>query len=194
MASPISFQCPKIYEFRNIEHFKNKLNKNGINPSEWKGGIKIEVLYDEWKKGECVFEKDLTGIIKKAKVVCVHCLHTNQEGKKLRLNEEKQIMPDGSERFRGYKFVSETMKPTETPEIAAKRALQEELQIDDPELYFEHTPNLDEDKIKESTTYSGLKCHYLIYHFKTEIPTKLFKERYEEIEDNVTTIFGWEKV
>lgn len=193
MASPIAFN-PKNYNFRDFEHFQRKLNKNGINPSSWKGGIKVEILYDEWTKGECVFERDQSGIIRKAQVVCVHCFHTNHVGERLRLNEEKQIMPDGTERLRGYKFVSETMKPSENLEAAAKRALQEELQIDDPELQFERIPDYDEDKIKESTTYSGLKCHYLIWHFKTEIPTKLFKERYEEIEDNVTTIFGWEKV
>ncbi len=75
-----------------------------------------------------------------------------QDGEKLQLQEEKQIMPDGSTRCRGYKFVSETMKPFENLEVAAKRALQEELQLDDSELQFERTADFDEDKIKESTT------------------------------------------
>lgn len=186
--------APKTFNFRDVEHFQRKLNKYGINPSNWKGGIKVEVLYDEWKKGECTFEKDPEGLIRRTRVVCVRCFHVNQEGEKFQLNEEKQIMPDASTRYRGYEFVSETMKPLETLEAAAKRALQEELQLDDPELRFERTPDFDEDKIKKSTTYTDLRCHYLTYHFKTDIPNKLFKERYEEIEDNVTTIFSWQKV
>lgn len=194
MTSPTIIKSPKTYNFKDIDHFQSKLKKFGIDPSKWKGGIKVEVLYDEWKKGERIFEKGQNGIISKAQVVSVHCFHTNLEGEKLRLIEEKQIMPDSSTRLRGYKFVSETMKPTEYLETAAKRALQEELQLDDPELQFERMPEFDEDKIKESSTYNGLMCHYLVYHFKTEIPTRLFKERYEEIEENVTTIFSWEKV
>lgn len=185
---------PKTYNFRDFEHFRKKLDKYEINPSNWKGGIKVEILYEEWKKGECTFEKDLEGLIRRARVVCVRCFHVNQQGEKFQLNEEMQIMPDGSTRCRGYKFVSETMKPLENIEVAAKRALKEELQIVDSKLQFERTPDFDEDKIKESTTYKGLRCHYRIYHFKTDIPEKLFKERYEEIEDDITTIFSWEKV
>lgn len=190
MASPTSF---KICHFRDIEHFQIKLSKFNINPSNWQGGTKVETLYNEWLRGECVFEKDRDSIIRKVQVVCVHCFYTNQVGEKLRLCEEKQIMPDGFERFRGFKFVSETMKPSEDLETAARRAIEEELQITDPELKFERMPDFDEDKIKESSTYSGLKCRYLTYHFKTEIPTRLFKERYEEVEENFTTIFSWEK-
>lgn len=180
--------------FSDIDHFQEVLlNKYKKNPSNWKG-VKPLTLYNEWKNGECIFEEKDNDIIRKVHVVSIHCFHTNQSGEKFKLIEEKQIMPDGSIRERKFQFVSETMKRNEDLEIAARRALREELQIDDPEIKFERMTTLDEDKTKESTTYVGLKTHYLVYHFKTAIPTRLFKEQYEEVEENITTIFSWKKV
>ena len=191
MSSHVSL---KTYNFDNIEHLQRKRNKYGIDPSNWRNGVKVESLYKDWKKGECTFDKDQIGILRKARVVSVHCFHINQKGEKLRLVEEKQIWQNGTICNRGYKFVSETVTSLETIEDAAKRARKEELQLDDPELQFERMPDQDENKINNSTTYTGLRTHYLVYHFKTEIPLRLFKESYKEVEDNVTTIFTWEKV
>ncbi len=183
MASALSFSSlPELEDC--LLHFHIDSNLwNGVKPSN---------LLADIQKGESVLEIEEDQLYRRVNVVSVYCYFTNDNNEKMRLVEEKQIMPDGKMRLRGYTFVSETMKKGESPQQAARRGLAEELQISDPELQFEV---LNDEKItKESTTFVGINTHYLIHYLKTEIPLRHFKEHYVEMENGVETHFKWERV
>lgn len=184
---------PIRLNYSSLEDLKAGLAQHQIDPAHW-NGAKVETLFDDLKKGECVLEVKEGKLHRRVNVVSVRCFHTNQNQERLKLVEEKQVFEDGKVRHRGYEFVSETMKPNETPHHAAVRALEEELQISDPELQFQATPEYDENKTKDSTTYVGIPTHYIVYHFKTEIPARLFRETYVEDENGTQTHFKWVKV
>lgn len=179
-----------ILHFSSVEDLANCLSAHGINPALWRG-ISVKQLYEDIEKGETILEEIDGRLLRRVNVVCVHCFHYSQAREPLRLIEKKQILPDGSIRERGYKFVSETMKPLETHHNAAKRALVEELQITDPTLQFQIYPKK-QIKIKDSTTYIGLNSRYSVHHYRTEFPARLFKENYIEEEEGITTHFSWE--
>lgn len=184
---------PPQLSFASVEDLSHCLSQYQIDPSRWKGSS-VAYLFQEVTTGECILELKNGKLHRKVNVVSVHCFHTNHNQEKFRLIEEKQILEGGEERKRGYQFVSETMKKDENPSEAAVRALAEELSINDPELKFEATPDLDELKTKESSTYVGMECTYHVRHFKTEIPIRLFKQRYVEVEAGTATHFTWVKV
>lgn len=219
MASIGKTDCSKVYAFRDVDHLKRKLTKYNADPSNWKGGCSVEFLFKSCQKGECTFERVDSRLVRKFKAVNVYCYHQNQEGETLKLEEEKQIMPDGSERQRKLKktmpdgsveehnfdFVSETMKPGEEPAAAARRGLKEELRNPDcPEV----KPDISDLEIEylseeanppqESTSYKGIQNQFITYKFKTNIPTRLFLEKYMEVEKDptgdLTTFFIWKKI
>lgn len=179
--------------FSSVGELESCLSEHQIDPSKWVG-VTLQNLYDDLHKGECSLEIKEGKLHRRINVVSVHCFHTNHNQERFRLIEEKQILPNGDTRQRGYPFVSETMKPDESPHDAAVRALAEELQISDPELQFQPSPEDDEDKIKESTSYIGIHGRYIVYHFKTDIPSRLFRERYVELENGTETHFSWVKI
>ena len=192
MMQSHTVSVPTSLNFSAVEELEKCLTQYHVDSARW-NGAKVETLFDDLKKGECVLEAKEGQLHRRVNVVSVRCFHTNQNQERLKLVEEKQVLADGKIRQRGYEFVSETMKPNETPLEASVRALAEELQISDPELQFQATPEYNEDKTKDSTTYVGIPTHYIVYHFKTEIPTRLFKETYVENEGGNTTYFKWVK-
>ncbi len=180
----------KALNFSSVEDLKKILSLHQVDPSRWKG-IKVETLFNDLQNGECVLELKDSKLYRKIFIVSVYCFFTNRKGERFRLKEEKQILPNGEERMRGYDFVSETLKRGETPLQTAERALAEELQISDPILIFQRAPELDEDKIKESPTYVGIMSHYIVYYFKTEIPSRHFKPDLRPINDSSDARLFW---
>ncbi len=153
----------------------------------------VPSLYSEIKNGECIFGLEDGSLLRRVDVVCIKCFHTNYNGEKFQLIEEKQIFKNGNIRERGYKFVSEKLKLGELPEEGALRGLAEELQISGSDVQV--TPMSEENKFekKESLTYKGLACSYNTYYYSCEIFNAHYKESYVENQDDKQTIFTWIK-
>lgn len=163
-----------------------------IKPNEW---IKsVSALYGEIKNGECVLGIEDEKLHRRVDVVAIKCFHTNEEGQRFQIFEEKQLFKNGMERQRGNKYVAEKLQPNETPEACAIRGLAEELQIAGPNVCV--VPLVEENKTekRESPTYKGIHCSYNTHVFSCEVPKLLYKDSYIEEQEDKSTFFSWVKI
>ena len=93
-------------------------------------------------------------------------------------------------RKRGNKFVAEKMKAEETPDQAALRGLEEELQISGVPVVSSHVGHAQ----KESPTYLGIQSNYNTYYYNCEIPHEKYLPSYVERQVDKRTYFTWEAV
>lgn len=86
------------------------------------------------------------------------------------LVETRQLLSDGTLRRRGPRPVSEKMRPGETPEAAAARAVREELgervRVRILGAGADAGPRVEE---RESASYPGLPARYLLYAVDAEL-------------------------
>ncbi|KAM0878048.1 hypothetical protein ACQ4PT_035110 [Festuca glaucescens] len=86
------------------------------------------------------------------------------------LVETRQLLSDGTLRRRGPRPVSEKMRPGETPETAAARAVREELgervRVRILGAGADAEPRVEE---RESASYPGLPARYLLYAVDAEL-------------------------
>lgn len=114
------------------------------------------------------------------------------DGVKFQLVEDRQEFADGRERRRGLAGLSEKMKPGEDPVASAKRALAEELGIQD-ETKIESLGIREE--IKTSPSYPGLTTKYLLFEMLTQLPESAFNpDGYVEHQEDKSTYFVWQEV
>lgn len=178
-----------------LQELRQQLEETGVDISVWgKGEAKtLESLYQELEKGESVLQM-IDGKLELIRyVVSANVYYTTKEGRKLHLQEDKQVFKDGRIRHRRYaQPIAEKMKPDEDPKDAMIRCLQEELglggnfnlrQIDS---YQNQT---------ESQSYPGLESKYFGHRFEVILDDEQFQEAgYVEAQDDKSTYFVWEEV
>jgi len=110
------------------------------------------------------------------------------------LIEEKQVFTDGRSRTRNLDpAIGEKMRPGETPEDGAYRALSEELGITE-KLPLIPKPLRMKGPVP-SQSYPGLWSVYSMHIFDVFLPEHLYKpEGYEENQSDKTSYFVWEKL
>jgi hypothetical protein len=162
-----------------------------IKPNEW---IKtVSDLYKEIETGECILGIEDKKLHRRIDVVSIKCFHTNEEGQRFQIFEEKQVFKNGRERQRGFNYIAEKLQSNETPEECAKRGLAEELQIAGPDVHL--VPLTEENKFeKRETSYTGIQGSYNKYFFSCEIPKLFFKDSYIEEQEDKSTYFSWIKI
>ena len=107
------------------------------------------------------------------------------------LIEDRQEFADGRIRRRGFRGISEKLKPSEDSLDGAKRGFIEELGLNPESLKLEFV-GMDVEE-KESGSYPGLMTRYTKFHYKTEIPIEMYQEEYiEKCSDGIKTFFVWE--
>lgn len=170
----------------------NLLSHFQIIPENW---IKsVSALYNEIVNGECTLS------IREGKLHCqvngvvIKCYHTNNQGERFQLFEEKQVFKNGQIRERGHKFVAEKLRSGESPEQGALRGLAEELQISGPKVHI--IPLFEENKVdtRESPDYKGIQTTYNSYVFSCEISDLHYKNYYIEDQEDKQTFFSWVKI
>lgn len=178
----------------NSEEDLNVLLKEfpNIDTSTW--DKPVSALYSEIENGECVLGIEDGKLHRRVDVVSVKCFHTNEDGQRFQICEEKQVFNNGVVRERGNKYVAEKLKVGETPEQCAIRGLAEELQIEGPDVQV--IPLIDENtcKKRESTSYKGIQCSYNAYIFSCEIFKTHYKDSYVEKQSDKETFFTWIKI
>ncbi|MBA3238107.1 MAG: NUDIX hydrolase [Parachlamydiaceae bacterium] len=178
-----------LYEIKDLDkllfHFQ-------INPDYW---IKsVSSLYDEVKNGDCILVIEEGRLRSLVTGVVIKCFHTNSQGERYQLVEDKQVFKDGQTRKRGHKFVAEKLRSGESPEQGALRGLVEELQISGPDVHV--IPLFEENKcdIVDSPDYKGIQTCYNTYVFSCEILDSYYKNSYVEVQADKQTYFSWAKI
>lgn len=178
-----------------LQELRQQLEQAGVDISVWgKGEAKtLESLYQELEKGESILQI-VDGRLELLRyVVSANVYYTTKDGKKLRLQEDRQVFKDGRIRHRNYdQPIAEKMKPGEDPKEAMLRCLREELDL---------TGDCDLKQIEqyqkkyESQSYPSLESQYIAYRFAVVLNDEQFQEAgYQEEQDDKTTYFVWEEV
>ncbi|MBA2368881.1 MAG: hypothetical protein H0V82_07660 [Candidatus Protochlamydia sp.] len=183
----------KQLEFSNIDDFNRTLSEFSINTKSWdvKG---VSSLYDEIQNKECIFGIENERLHRRVDVVCIKCFHTNSQGERFQLIEEKQVFNNGVERKRGFKCVSEKLESGELPEKGALRGLSEELQIFGEDVQVISLPHENKSEKKESGSYKGIDCTYNTFFFSCEIFHHYYQNIYVEVQKDKQTFFSWLKI
>jgi hypothetical protein len=169
------------------------LLENGIQIQEWHHNNKtktIKELEQEILNRETKLElidARLTRIVRVANVI----VNVQLGDTLFRLTEDKQIFLNfGTVRERKLGYISEKMIADEIPEIAAKRALREEIGLTlEKELIFEG----EEIDRQQSMSYPGLISIYHIFRYRIILDAAdLSVLRFSEVQDNKITLFTLE--
>jgi hypothetical protein len=151
----------------------------------------IEHLVKEILEGETVLVEKNGEIIRKVEFVRLDVRH-NLKDVELQLVEDRQVFKDGRERRRGLSGIGEKMKPGEDPIASARRALAEELGINDECDINNLEPNT---KSLTSPSYPGLLTEFLIHDMRTNLPDSAYRrDGYVEVQPDKTTYFVWREV
>lgn len=180
-----------------INSLENQLNNSGIDTSTWGQGTakNINDLQKEINSGECVLDTDVYGnLFRKVSVASVHIYYTDEDGKKFKLIESKQVFKDGRERVRRLdRSVSEKLKLNESAEDGALRGIKEELGIL-TEIVLNKL-DIQTEKMLSPYSYPNLRSEYTTHHFDCNLNNNQFDSNgYIERQDNLTTYFIWEEV
>jgi len=124
-------------------------------------------------------------------VVDVYC---DGPGGRLKLVEDRQVFRDGRTKRRNLDTsIGEKIKPGEHPQVAAHRALAEELGITVP-LSLTNLGNRRKGPVP-SVAFPGLATIYDMYAFEVTLPPELVKpEGYVEHQPDKSTYFVWQSV
>ena len=153
----------------------------------------LEHLLQEINSGEIQLISTEKGLLRVVSVAMVDVFYQDGSGRSMRLQEDRQVFAGSRERRRNLdSSLAEKILPGENSEMAARRAVAEELQIRDD---FGLVPNRNFVKgPTESESYPGLQTRYDMFCFFLHIPTRHFKpEGYVEIMPDKTTYFVWQK-
>lgn len=177
-----------------LESLNAYLISHQVPTSEWGKGEskKLEHLLKELNKGECkLIESEDGSLVRVVRGVGINIFYKSGEGKLLKLKEDRQVFSDGRTRRRVLSTsVGEKLQPGETPEQAATRTLEEELQIFG--YSFSDYETVDKDLVI-STSFPGLYTRNTIHVFDRFLEDKDFREEgYIEIQEDKTSYFLWE--
>lgn len=176
------------------EQLEGRLASHGVPIGRWGEGASktFNHLLNELREGESILESQDAELLRKFKVVGIEVLFKDTNGKTLRLREDKQVFTDGREKKRRLDVsLAEKMKPGETPYLAAKRAILEELGISSEiELLKRGEFHI----TKPSESFPGLTSDYNAFMYETTLSRNQFKsEGYQEVQPDKTTYFIWEE-
>ena len=152
----------------------------------------LEQLWTEVEKQECTLLLDGAGKIRRRAYGAQIAIYYRRGDKTLQLIEDCQVFHDGRIHRRQLgASIGEKMQGDEKPLAAARRALSEELGIEE-NLALD--PEETQTKTVHSLTYPGLISEYVIYTYSTWLPDHLYKpEGYVEVQEDKTNYWVWHK-
>jgi hypothetical protein len=172
------------------------LEHAGVDMSAWghEDAKTVEHLSAELEQGESTLELTVEGRIRwMVGVVMVDVIYLPNSGGAYHLYEDRQEFRDGRVRKRSMESsIGEKMKRTETSSEAALRALQEELEVDQPKYlyYIEHArPE------RDSVSYPGLLSLQDLHTYTAILDQDAFQpEGYVEKQADKTNYYVWSKL
>jgi hypothetical protein len=179
-----------------INELRAYLEAHSIPVSTWGTGESktLEHLLAEINEGESVLQEQEGKLLRISQASAL-TIYYEEGGRRLVLREKEQVFADGRRRVRDFLRASifEKMKRGENPEEVARRALKEELGIEEllPLKPGPHSPI----RILPSESFPGLVSVFSFYNFDVFLPARLYKpEGYVEVQKDKSTYFVWELV
>lgn len=171
----------------------NLLEDAGVSPNEWGVGNSktVDHFLNEINTGESrVFIAEDNEVQRHIDVVAVEVLYISKRAVVYGLYEDRQEFHDGRIRRRNLSTsIGEKMKPNEEPEAASKRALKEELNIDEP---FELREFKSRCEVSESNSYPGVTNYCNNFPFIAIIEDDSFNpDGYIEKQADKTNYYVW---
>ncbi len=179
---------------KTIEELRAYLRARSVPLELWGTGSAktIEHLLSELNSGESTLASEHGRLLKIGTGACLNIYHV-ENGRTLRLREEKQVFEDGREKVRADLLMSvgEKMVPGEDPIEAAYRALREELGITE-RLPLSPQPGFVKGPLP-STSFPGVYSQFHMYVFDVYLPDRWYKlEGYVEHQKDKNNYFVWD--
>lgn len=173
-----------------IEDVTKVFKTHGIPLEKWgqEKAKTVKHLAQEIVDGETTLVIENGNMLRKVELVQVDVRFLTA-GIEYVLKEDRQVFSNERVRRRNLTGVSEKTIPGENPLDSAKRAISEELQIDEPiEITYQGT----EIFRSESPSYPGLTSEYKKHKMLAYLPETAFHaEGYSEEQGDKTTYFVW---
>jgi predicted NUDIX family NTP pyrophosphohydrolase len=164
----------------------------GIDLEKWSpslGTKSIDDLQAEIDVGETQLQS-IEGILTRVVKVVNVTVRVEIGDRSFLLVEDKQIFFTGAIRERGLKCLAEKIINDEQPEVAARRALQEEIGLN---FEGELVSIGDEIQQQSSPSYPGLSTQYQFYNYQIELSIgDLQQIRFIEIQEGKMSLFTLE--
>lgn len=178
---------------KTMEELKELLTAESVDTSSWRKPL--TALWKEIKEGDSrlIKHKQTKSLLRVVDVVRLFCF---SQDRKLQLIEDRQVFTKSGEIVkRGYDCLCEKARiQQETFFETAKRALQEELQIDPAKVTIlprERTEEQKDFKTFPSPSYGTLMCSYTFHDYEVVLPDTLWKKEYVETQSDKSTYFLW---
>lgn len=155
----------------NINELNNVLSKHHINTENWlheKGTKTVEDLHREIDRGETILESINGQLFRVVRLVSLQVKIKLGE-QFFTLVEDKQIFFAGGIRKRGLDTLAEKIMVNETPELAVRRCLKEEIGLDFDGSFLFLGEN---EEIKSSPSYPLLNSIYKVYNYQVVLSEK----------------------
>lgn len=170
------------------------LEDHGFDTSQWGVGATkpVEALWTEVEEGETEIIQLDGELVRRTYVAAINVTGRSADGTCYRLQEEKQVFKNGSERRRNLlTSLAEKIKPGEGTTEATLRALQEELGIVTAPVSM---ADLGEQVLeKQSQTFGGIRTQLLLKIAEVEIAAQDFNpDGYVEHQPDKSVYFTWE--
>lgn len=174
------------------------LEANGIPYGTWGAGEAKTVanLLIELNTGDCRFEKVENRFTRVVDVCAVNVVcYINETDTEWVLREDRQEFVDGRIRRRQLDTsIGEKMKPDEEPEVAVRRALHEELHIDEHEEVYISSRGMKLVEPESAYSYPGLPALYRKHYFEVNLlPHHFCAHGFVEREKDKTNYYVWEQ-
>lgn len=177
-----------MYSKQELESY---LQQHKISVRDWgKGESKtLDDLWQELDHGESRLEESGDRVVRFVTGVGIDVYYVSF-GIRLKLFEEKQVFTDGRPRERKLSTsVGEKMRPRETAQEAAARALLKELSITGVAIM---AIGVEDRHIVRSDSFPGLWTKNTVNLFECWLPPELFNSKgYIEVQDGKTSYFKW---
>lgn len=170
------------------------LVKHGIPLHVWGTGKAktFEHLLKEISEGEATIELQDDGTIRRTANGAGIIIFYHDGVSRWRLKEDRQVFNDGRTRTRTMtSSIGEKLRPNEEPRTAARRALKEELGIEEEIELIDLGPVIKGPV--ESESYPGTWSISTSYIYEATFPPHLYKPEYVEVQADKTNYYTWEK-
>jgi hypothetical protein len=175
-------------------NLSKSLSAAGIDLTKWSpelGTKSIEDLQIEIDTGETQLQS-IEGILTRVVKVVNVTVRVEIGDRSFILVEDKQIFFTGAIRERGLKCLAEKIINNEPPEIAARRALREEIGLD---FEGELVSIGEEIQQQSSPSYPGLSTQYQIFNYQIVLSVAdLSQIGFAEIQAKKISLFTLEKL
>jgi hypothetical protein len=172
------------------------LGRGGIDTNDWykKGRFELPRLLGEVVAGEAELALDSAGVYRRLSIAAIDVYHLTSNGPIFYLQETKQVTRYvGTNRHRRQETsLGEKLVAGEHPDAGARRALAEELSIEEPEgLYYNGSQRF----TRPTGKFPGVITDMKVFNYVATIAAQDFRPKgYVEVQQDKKNFFNWQQL